>query len=231
MKKFVFLLLLGFVFPLVYVNGQDDCSLYNVYRVGSSFKMVHYDKKGKASGVTETTIASLDKIPKGFSMVFRQKFSNLEDYSFENEYESKCVDGVLYVNLSKMMDPSTMQAYENMEFETVADEVSIPMDALPGDQLDDGSLTVAINTGTPVKMTMSFYMTNRQVAGKETITTPAGTFECLKITYDLQSQIGFIKVSSSVVEYVSENKWTIRTETYNKKGKLESYSVIEEINK
>jgi len=89
MKKFVFLLLLGFVFPLVYVNGQDDCSLYNVYRVGSSFKMVHYDKKGKASGVTETTIASLDKIPKGFSMVFRQKFSNLEDYSFENEYESR----------------------------------------------------------------------------------------------------------------------------------------------
>ena len=72
-------------------------------------------------------------------------------------------------------------------------------------------------------------ISDRMIAARERLETPAGAFDCLKITYNILSQIGFVKVNMSATEWYSPEYGTIRSETYNKKGKLVSYMVLNSV--
>ena len=51
-----------------------------------------------------------------------------------------------------------------------------------GDALKDGNMTMEMNTsGLPSTATIN--ITDRKVEGQESVTTPAGTWNCYKITY------------------------------------------------
>jgi len=230
MKKTVSgLLLLVFSLTTVSLSAQE-CEIYKDYKEGTSTKMVHYDKKDKPTGFTMTTVKEKKNIPGGVSLLFHQKYDDYEDYTFESEFNVRCENGTVIVDMGKMLDPNMMTAYENMEFEVNADDLSIPKNAKPGDQLNDGTITVNVDTGTPVTVSISVTLSNRKVESREQVTTPAGTFDCLKITYDMESKVGFVKIKSSAAEYYSSTNGVIKSETFNKKGKLTGYSIIEEIN-
>ena len=230
MKKYLSVFVVSVMaFTFSPASGQD-CTIYSDYEEGTSTKMVHYDKKDKSTGFTVTTVKEKKSIPGGTSLLFHQNYDNNEDYTFETEFEVKCVDGDVKVDMSKMIDPTMMSAYEDMEIDVVADDMSIPKNASPGDKLNDGSVTVTVDTGTPINVTVTVSLSNRKVASKETVDTPAGSFECLKITYDILSQVGFMKVRSSAAEYYNKKHGVIKSESFNKRGKSTGYSVIEEIN-
>jgi hypothetical protein len=218
-----------FLLSFLPVIGQD-CEIYSDYKEGTSTKMVHYDKKDKTTGYTLTTVKDKKTIPGGVSLLFQQKYDNNEEYTFESEFEVKCIDGDVKVDMSKILDPTTMTAYEGMEFDIVADDMSIPKNAAPGDVLNDGSIKVTVDTGTPIKVSITVTLSNRVVESKEKVVTPAGTFDCLKITYDMLTQVGFVKMKSGAAEYYNKKHGVIKSESYNKSGKITGYSVIEEIN-
>ena len=68
-------------------------------------------------------------------------------------------------------------------------------------------------------VTMS--VTDREVESKETITTPAGTYECFKITQTTKIK-SIVGQTFKTAEYYSEGVGMIRTDTFSKNGKLES---------
>lgn len=212
------------------LNAQD-CEIYDGFKEGSKTKMVHYDKKDKVTGFTTTTIKEKKSLTNGVSVSVHQLFDDTEDYTFESEFTMECRDGVTYVDMEKFIDPNTLSAYQDMEIEVQADNITIPANAKPGDDLQGGSVTVTVDTGTPVRVTLTVDVTNRKVESKETIETPAGKFDCLKISYDMLSKIGFVKIQGSTVEYYNRKVGVVRSEAYNKKGKLSGYTVLEEINR
>lgn len=207
----------------------QDCTIYSAYEEGNSYKMVHYDKKDKPTGFTVSTVKQRNTIPGGVAMIFNQQYDNYDEYTFESEFEVRCVNGDVIVDMRKFIDPNSMAAYQDMEIEVQADDFTLPKNAGPGDKLDDGSVTVTVDTGTPVRVTLTVTMSNRQVVSKENVETPAGSFDCLKISYDILTQVGFMKIQASAVEYFNEEHGVIRSESFNKKGKLTGYSVVEEI--
>ena len=75
-------------------------------------------------------------------------------------------------------------------------------------------------------MSMDMDITNRKVEGKESVTTPAGTFECYKISYDMFSKMSIMKMNFKNIEYLSENSGVVRTESYRSNGSLMSYTVL-----
>lgn len=228
MKKQYSVLLASLFFLSAPLMSQK-CEIYDDYKVGTSVKMVHYDEKDKPTGFTITTVKDKQSLANGVEVLFHQKYDNNDEYTFESEFSVKCDGGNVTVDMGKMVDPNTMTAYENMEYEVVADDLSIPSNAAPGDKLNDGTVTVTVNTGTPVKVTISATVSERMVVSKEKVETPAGSFDCLKISYDVLSQIGFIKIKTAVVEYYSKKHGVIKSESYNKKRKLTGYTVVEEL--
>lgn len=64
------------------------------------------------------------------------------------------------------------------------------------------------------------------VEGFESVTTPAGTFKCLKISYRMQYKIMFFSEKANVTEWYAENIGLVKRVETDKKGKVLFNSIL-----
>lgn len=227
-KKYVVPVLLFLAAGLA-LPGQD-CQDFFPQKEGVVLNYVNYDKKDKVTGSSEMSFKEKKQGADFTSVVFSSTYKDKKgEAQFENEVEVDCKDGVLYFSSSKFLDPSTMSAYESMEVEVDASHMEMPLNAKAGNELQDGSVTAVVSNNGMKLITISVKVFNRRVEALETMDTPAGSFECIKTSYDALSEIGFVKVNISAVEWYCPDVGTIRSESYNKNGKLTSYTILESI--
>jgi len=123
-----------------------------------------------------------------------------------------------------------MSAYQNMDVTVEVDQMTMPANLKAGQILGNGRVTAkVVNSGINI-MTINVDITNRKVDGFEKVTTPAGTFDCVVISYDVETKL-MLKVKMSGKQWFAKNVGVVKTETYNKKGKLEGSSLITKISK
>jgi hypothetical protein len=79
-------------------------------------------------------------------------------------------------------------------------------------------------------MNMTTKVYNRKVEAIEKVTTEAGTFECYKISYDVFVD-GMIDFNSKGIEWIARDVGAVRSETYNKNGKLTGYTELIKLEK
>lgn len=77
-------------------------------------------------------------------------------------------------------------------------------------------------------MTITVNIINRKVEGTEEITTPAGTFSCVKISYDVVVK-SIMKISSKVIDWYAKDVGVVRSENYRSNGKLTGYSIMTDL--
>lgn len=58
---------------------------------------------------------------------------------------------------------------------------------------------------------------------------PAGTYEAAKISQTLVTKTGFITTEMQSVQWMVKDIGAVRTETYNKNGKLMGYSIVAKV--
>ncbi|MFT4668209.1 MAG: hypothetical protein ACI9VN_003619 [Patescibacteria group bacterium] len=220
---FIFLLLLG-TGP---VFSQVDCQPYLPQVKGSIWEITNYNKKGKVTG--RNTFELIDKVEDGDEITFTvssKAFDKKDKLLFDNTFEAKCIAGKFEFDMAYKLEGAMMESFKNMEFTMDASEFEIPpFSAAVGTELPDGSLVVQMDGDSPINMQMTVEITDREVEAKEKITTPAGTFDCLVLTQKTSTKM-MVKIKSSSKEWYAENVGIVRTETYNKKGKLMGYSEL-----
>jgi hypothetical protein len=123
-----------------------------------------------------------------------------------------------------MMSPELMGQYKDMEVEMSGTDLLYPNNISTGQSLPDADVQMTVKM-PPLNMNMNVNFLNRKVEGNESVTTPAGTFDCYVITYDSESKMGF-KMTNSNKLWLSEGYGMIKSETYNKKGNLIAKSVL-----
>jgi hypothetical protein len=106
-----------------------------------------------------------------------------------------------------------------------------------GDNLADGTVTMTVSDkkSAQVISTTTINIKNRKVEAVENKTTPAGTWECYKITYtsefvSLVSGMTLPIKPRTTTEWFSFKVGTVRTESF-KNGKSEGYSELTKFNK
>jgi len=119
-----------------------------------------------------------------------------------------------------------MEGFKNMEIKLTTDDLMYPSKLSPGMDLKDGSISLEVGNGL---MNMTTNIINRKVESREEITTPAGSFKCYKISEDVKSKVGFIKVNMRNVAWIIQDIGTIRSESYNKRGKLNTVTELVKI--
>lgn len=91
-------------------------------------------------------------------------------------------------------------------------------------------MTIQMGENSMTMTSTDMYLKNRKVEKKEDITTPAGTFACYKITYDMDMDMKVMginrKMNSTGAEWVAEGVGIVKTATYDKKGEIESYTLL-----
>lgn len=223
MKRIALFLIISFI----YVNLRAQCdNPYYKIKEGTSIVMESFDKKDKFQSRTETTATSYEEKSNGFIATMSFKVSDKKDKIItEGSYKMSCENGVFKIDMSGFVPSESMAAFKDMDVEVNMDQLEYPSDLAPGQKLNDASIEVT-TSDSPIPMNMKFDITDRKVDSKESITTPAGTFDCLKISYNANSKMSFVNMNYKTVEYLSKNAGAVKTETYKSNGSLIGYTLL-----
>ena len=90
--------------------------------------------------------------------------------------------------------------------------------------LKDAEMNMHVDA-TPMQLNFILTIYNRKVDAEESLKTPAGTFNCVKISQS-QHLKAMISMDTNSIEWYAEGVGLVRSESYNKKGKLMGYSLL-----
>ena len=222
------------LFILLTINlgyAQNECKPFLPVDKGTTWEITNYTAKGKVAG--RVTYELTDKVENGNDITFTVKTITYDKKGkeiFTNTFEAKCINGKFDFDMAFKMDGGALKAYEDMDVQVDASKFEIPdLDSSPGTQLEDGSLVVNIDTGSIGLFKMTILVTDRIVEARKSLTTPAGTFDCIVLSQKVSTKM-MIKIQGASKEWYAKNIGMVRTESYNKRGKLIGYSELTKLN-
>jgi len=206
------------------LNAQVDCEPYIPITKGSKWELTNYSKKGKKTG--RIAYELVDKVPDGDLVTFTVNtivYDKKDKEIFNSTYEATCEEGKFKFDMSYKMDGSTMRAYQDMDLTVDASDFEMPsFDQAEGTSLEDGNMSIEIGE---VGLTMKVSITDRKIEAKEEVTTPAGTYNCMVLSHKIKTKM-LVNINSSSKEWYAENIGIVKSETYNRRGKLMGSSVL-----
>jgi hypothetical protein len=215
------------------IKAQDCMGI--AFKTGMSFEMSTFSPKDKLTGKINYQVKDVHKEGGSTVMDIVAQFED-EDGKKRDPYpvHYTCTGDELIADLSGMA--LGMQSnMKDMEMKLKTNKLTYPGKLSVGQKLSDGQMDADLINGGNTMATMSMTMTNRQVEGQQSVTTPAGTFDTYKVTADMNFEnrvMGInIKKSMRVVSYRTNNQiLDIKSETYNKNGKLMGYTLLTKAN-
>ncbi len=213
---------------IINVRAFSQCN--NPYfRMNDGTKVTYdlLDKKGEKDGFIEKEFSSFQQTSDGFTaLVHMKSYDKKDKLQTEGDYKLSCNDNTVMVDVTSMIPEESMAAFESLEFELEMEEMEIPENLSEGQTLNDASAHLRSASGFPLKL--DFDVTDRKVEGKESVTTPAGTFECYKISYITKIKT-IVSAQYSCVDYITEKYGVVKSELYNKKGQLTGTTILSKL--
>jgi hypothetical protein len=139
------------------------------------------------------------------------------DVLTSSESEWTCEGGVVRFSMDAINISGTDMSAAGMDVTVEGDEMDIPSDLKPGQTLNDVSYHITMKLSGINVMDRNFFIKNRKVEKEESITTPAGTFNCIKISYTTESSGksgGMSKPMLTSIWY-SKDVGMVKVENYN----------------
>ncbi len=225
MKQLVFSFIIVLFFGNIY--SQEDCKAYLPMTQGTQWEITNFNAKGKAQGKIQYEVISIETEDNVTTFtVEHTTFDKKGEVLYTSSFTAECVDGKFQFDMAYRMDGGQMQAYQNMDVEVDATEYEIPSFSEPeGTSLTDGSLNVRVGANGAYLLNMNVLVTERKIEAYETIETAAGSFDCIVLSQKVSTKV-LIRIQSTTKEWYAEGIGMVRSETYNRKGKLQGYSEL-----
>lgn len=197
--------------------------------------MTIYDKNGKENGKQTWNITEVKKDGAGYSSAVNYMFVNEKGKEISKGTATyKCNGGVLSADM-KMNIPQEQMDTKNMEARVEETYVEYPASMSPGQALKDAEFKMELYNKASLGQTTTFKETGRKVEGTESVTSPAGTWEAYKITYDgqIKTVITIIPIAFNfkATEWFVPGFGLVKSETYSKNGKLIGSTLVTSIKK
>lgn len=138
----------------------------------------------------------------------------------------------LYVNGTQILSPMEINSSVRdgdasialgggMAIDVTSSVPLVPARLAVGLELDCGEMIVNM---AGIKTTQT--ITSHKVVGREELTTPAGTFDCYIVEQHYTAKMAFIKVTGSQKTWYARGVGNVKTETYDKRGKLSTKQIL-----
>ena len=204
--------------------AQSPCQRYFPFEEGVIMEHTYYNKKDKITGVSLQTVEKIEQSEN--EMIARVNTKQSDDKgknTLEGSYEVTCKDGTFIMDMSEMLPPQATAALGGgtAEVELNGDGFRLPSKMEVGQTLPDSENTISIAAG-PINMAITMNFSEQKVEAIESITTSAGTFECIKFSYVADTKMVLIKTQFKTVNWYAEGVGIVKSLSYDKKGKLES---------
>lgn len=217
---------LAFIFLIFTAFTSDNaCDSFFASKVGTSWEQTHYDAKDKKTGRTTGVVKAYEAIEGGFSATITNELFDDKDKSLTSgDIIMKCQGDQFYMDMSGMF-PKDMAEIEGAEIIIDNEFSSFPANPVAGQTLPDETSSMTVKLNGMNLMTMTIKTTNRKIEGYESVTTPAGTYNCLKYTSDSEVK-SIMTIKGRSVMYFAKNVGVVRVESYDEKGKLEGTQIL-----
>ncbi|SHI46654.1 hypothetical protein [Aquimarina spongiae] len=224
-KNKLFLYAFVFLVGIIMSFGQE-CNAVPFMKKGAVLTYTNYNKRGKKESTTIHETISITGDGNTVSAIIKATVSDEKDNkTFDTEYKANCDNGLFSLDMLRFFNFDKLSEHNknNLSLKIDGDVLEFPVGMQPGDDLNDGNISIKVNSEAFTLVTMTFDVFNREIVGEETITTPAGTYKCKKVTFDFTSKFGIINVKGTGVEWYYNDAMVVKSESYNKKGKLIGY--------
>lgn len=181
-------------------GGSGDCGSLYVFRKGAVVESVSEDATGKEQSKQVSTVVNVTS--GGGSMTseveMKSAGAGIKEQVLTGKYS--CDGSNLYVDLKSLF--AQMEASGTT---VEGDDVKFPINVTDGQSLPDASYTLSMNQGGKVTKIVST-IRDRKVEGREKVTTPAGTFDCYKITANVDAEIQMPDMDEKTRQMMKEMK-------------------------
>lgn len=211
----------------------SDCGTYEQFNKGVTYTMSNYNDKGKLESTVDGNVVDVTKTAETTAATIDvvMKDGKGKDIG-TGKYKVTCTGGKYAMDMESFISPQMKDAYKDMDLKIEGNTLDYPSDMKAGDKLADGLVTMRVldkKSGNEISTTI-INIKDRVVEAVENKTTPAGTWECYKISYtsEVTSKVGAMTLPikpRSTTEWFSFKVGSVRTES-SKNGKLESYSEL-----
>ena len=223
-----------FILPLVLLttlaDAQSDCSTYFAFQEGVELSYGYYNHKDKLQSTSSQRVNEIITEGDVTTAIITTKSADAKGKNpVEGTYEVSCSDGVFSVDMSEFLPPQATAAMGGGEAEVTVngDGLKLPTEYEPGQIIPDSETTITIQVGGALNMNITVLMSNQELVGNESITTPAGTFDCLKFSYQANTEMMLFKNESHIESWYANGIGTVMTITKNKKGSVVSKMILE----
>lgn len=204
----------------------QNCEGFFPMKQGAVIETQSFNPKDKLQGMHRQTILAVDQVDEGVAIkVKSEQLDEKGKPSFEQELNMRCVDDVFYMDMKDMLDPKTMGGFQDMEVSVSGVDLEFPGIMQVGQTLNNGNIKMSVSSSGFTVMNMEVKILNRKVEAYEPVTTPAGTFDCFKISYDIEMKT-VVNVKAKGTDWVAKNVGVVKSEQYDKNGKLTGYTLL-----
>jgi hypothetical protein len=211
-----------FVGALLFVaslNYAQECEVYIPSSVGTTLEYKNYDGKGKLISQTSQKLVSVDNTAEGTLYKIHSEVKPEKGDPTAVDLVYKCVGDKFYFDMNSFVTEDLKKSMGESQVKMTIDDMNIPFGASPGTVLDDGKVTMEVISESPIKMNFIVSITDRKVLAKESVTTAAGTFDCIKIGQTVITDMGIMKVTIKSTDWYSRNLGLVKSESFSKSDK------------
>ncbi len=217
----------------VHFLHAQDCSTLFAFEEGVQMEYQNFTKKDKLEGTTAHLVESVESLSGGGQIaVVQTKVTDAKGKNTtEGSFVVECDGQSLKLDVSDLLPEESMQAFASLDVEIEGDGFLIPTDLKVGETIPDSENVIKVGM-EGMNMNIKFNIRDHKVEAKETVQTPAGSFDCYKLSYIASIKIMGGNNESKVVTWYAPNVGTVKSETFNAKNdKLMSKMVLSKFSK
>ncbi len=215
------------------LSAFSQCNTFFPLREGVKYQYDLHDKKDKVTMRINQWLKNVSGSGSTMKATMVQETIDAKKDKplASSETEWTCEDGTLHFAVNNIgMDGGASMA-SGVTVELSGDQMDIPSDMQVGQTLKDLTYQIKMGMSGMTIMNRSFTVTDRKVEAEEAVTTPAGTFNCYKVSFTTTSQGGIGAGTFKSIVWYSKDTGMVKTETYSEKGVLQSKQVLSKIEK
>ncbi|QJB33764.1 hypothetical protein HF324_21465 [Chitinophaga oryzae] len=185
--------------------SAQDCGGYYYLLNNAQVEMTVFDGSNAPIGKTLYKVSNVRKEATGTASDFTATVFDKSDNMITTSQGSfKCTGDGVAIDMKVGM-PSLSQLKDlKMEAKTTNVFLNYPANMQAGQELKGGTFEMAGNMGG-MEVGVAYTVNNRKVMGKEKITTPAGSWNCFKISYNLSFKMQML--GNSVPMELTATEW------------------------
>ncbi len=219
------------VFAVSAQQTNNNCKAYFPTTVGATLEYAVDDIKNSNKGTIRQTV--LDVVDSGSGLIITARSERIDEndrvdqkgqYTVSGEIEMRCEDGVFYTDVRSLLDSKTSM-YKGGDKKLSSVDLQLPVQMSPGQSLPDAEISIGAEVANLPVPPITISVVNRKVMTVESITTPAGTFDCYKVECELEMH-PVVTSYTRLVQWISAGVGTVKSETYDENGKLISKMIL-----